>query len=72
MFDVRPWIPGSKRKEALDWDVILTKATILRRKNVPLDALVGVIHNIGYWGSKDDALVNLNLFGVILLMTRTP
>ena len=69
VFDVRKWFTGKEESEFLDWDAILAKAPVIRNMEIPVDSLVGVIHNIGYWGKPGDTVVNLNMFAVILLMT---
>ena len=67
MVDARPWIQGKRRKEELDWDTILPLAPILKNTEIPEDSIVGVIHNIGFWGKEENNnFVSFNLFGIVL------
>lgn len=67
--DVRAWIQGRRRNEKLDWEEVLAKAPLLKKKEIPQDSLVGVVHNMGHWGDELPA-VNLNLYAVILFMSN--
>lgn len=71
IIDVRQWVQGKKRNENLDWDEILPKAPLLKQRELPQDALVGVVHNIGYWKQDGGPQANFNLYAVVLFMSKS-
>ena len=70
--DARAWIQGKRHRDDLDWQDILVRAPLMKKQEVPDEALVGVVHNIGYWMGSDGPMVNLNLYAVIVFMSKVP
>lgn len=68
--DARPWVQGNKANKDTDWDTILVKTPVIKNEEIPEDSIIGVIHNMGYWGQEGSAMISLNLFAVVILCSR--
>ena len=70
VFDLREWYQGDKIEEKLLFGQILAKAPLLVDEEMPTESFVGVLYTAGYWMREKELNLNLNILGVVLLLSR--